>query len=51
MEPFFPFIHENPKKDISEPLPLYIELIPPTIEEADLEPESEEPRVIILELF
>lgn len=51
MEPFFPFIHQISKKEI-EPLPLYIELIEPIIEDIDLEKqESEEPHVIIIDLW
>jgi len=52
MEPFFPFIHQIPKKEIIEQIPLYIELDSPSIEEIEKEPEDEEEvRVIILDMW
>jgi hypothetical protein len=47
---FFPFIYE--KKDQLEPLPLYIELTPPSLEDNyPIKEEKEEPTVIIIDLF
>jgi len=48
MNTFYPFIHERKKKNV-EPLPLYIELIPPQ-EELPAEEEKEKKRIIIIEL-
>jgi hypothetical protein len=48
MNTFYPFIHERKKKNI-EPMPLYIELIPPQEKLPD-EEEKEEKRIIIIEL-
>jgi len=49
MDDFFPFIYEIEKKK-EEPLPLYIELIPPTLQPEPDEYDDETPRVIIIEL-
>lgn len=50
MDIFYPFIYE--KKEKNEPTPLYVELVPPTLEEReDLSEEKENPGVIIIELF
>lgn len=51
MNPFIPFIHtpERKKKE-NEPLPLYIELIPP-MEKPQEKEQEEEQRVIIIELL
>lgn len=51
MEPFFPFIHQIPKKEL-EQLPLYIELDSPIIEDIEKDSEDEEEvRVIIMDLW
>lgn len=52
MEPFFPFIHQIPKKEIIEQLPLYIELEPPTSEDINQSiEEEEETKIIIIDLW
>lgn len=52
MEPFFPFIHQIPKKEIIEQIPLYIELDSPILEEEiEKDSENEEVRVIIMDLW
>lgn len=52
MEPFFPFIHQIPKKEIIEQIPLYIELDSPILEEEiEKDSEDEEVRVIIMDLW
>jgi hypothetical protein len=49
MNDFYPFIHKKErKKEEFEPLPLYIELVPP--QEKPVE-EQEEKRVIIIEIL
>jgi hypothetical protein len=53
METFYPFIHEkkDKKKEQSEPMPLYIELVPPAPEKKESPSETEEPGVIVIELW
>lgn len=53
METFYPFIHEkkDKKKEQSEPIPLYIELVPPVPEKKENSPEKEEPGVIVIDLW
>lgn len=53
MDAFFPFIHEKKdrKKDQSEPVPLYVELVPPAPEKKESSDEEDRPGVIIIELF
>jgi hypothetical protein len=53
MEPFFPFIHnsKNKKKDVFEPVPLYIEEYPPTFEEEVKKEEKTENHIIIIDLL
>ncbi len=52
MNPFIPFIHtpERKKKE-NEPLPLYIEAIPPMERPQQEEEKEEQQRVVIIELF
>lgn len=50
MNTFYPFIHK--KKEKAEPVPMYVELIPPVPEmKEDPSEEKDEPGVIIIELF
>jgi hypothetical protein len=53
MDAFYPFIHEkkDKKKEQFEPVPLYIELVPPGPEKKDDSSGKEEPGVIVIELF
>ena len=52
MNDFFPFIHRDErkkKKEGFEPIPLYIELVPP--QEKPVEEKEDEERVIIIEIL
>ena len=53
MDAFYPFIHEkkDKKKEQSEPVPLYVELVPPEPEKKAPSEEDERPGVIVIELF
>jgi hypothetical protein len=52
MDAFYPFIHEkDKKKEKYEPIPLYIELVPPGPEKKEDSSEKEEPGVIVIELL
>lgn len=48
MDLFYPFIYEPKKKEVFEPLPLYIELVQLPEEETELQ---EEETVIIIDIY
>jgi len=49
MNIFYPFIHK--KKEKAEPIPLYVELVPPVPEKEEAPTEDNKPGIIIIELF
>jgi hypothetical protein len=51
MDIFYPFIHKNKEKEKNKPIPLYVELVPPSPEKQETPTEDDNPGVIIIELF
>lgn len=49
MKFFYPFIYK--KKDKNEPIPMQIELIPPTLEEKEDSEDKEESDVIVIDII
>lgn len=49
MKNFYPFIYK--KKDKNEPIPMQIELIPPTLEEKEELEDKEELGVIVIDII
>lgn len=51
MNAFIPFIHKHePKKKEMEPLPLYIEMVPPPAKIPEKKKDDEERGVVVIEI-